>query len=223
MKSFKLFNLAAVIAVISILSLSSCSNNDNAVNSSDDSMPEYLVSDYDINSVDMTEATMDSEINLNTILPPGVERPENMDRNSKFDRVPPNPFGFILRKLELTDAQKDSIRKYFKGQKECEFYWLRKLRQSQMEIIKDSREKQKAIMDDLKDSVITRQEAKQALKELNIETRKALINNPVNADVREGLKDCFEELIAKIKALLTEEQLAKFERWLENLPKRPVR
>jgi Spy/CpxP family protein refolding chaperone len=120
--------------------------------------------------------------------------------------------------LKLTPDQLTQVKAFMRAHIECEFGWLKQLRESQRAIVKDANEKRRDVIQNLKDSIITPEEARAQIKEINIATREALKNNPLNEEVRKGLKDCMDKFFADISSILTPEQLVKWNRFIANLP-----
>lgn len=214
MKYLKVKTLFLTILAVGIFGFVSCDKFDNPVDDSDYTPTKVVL--YDVNEINLQEGNLDQPITCEPILPMGVDRLDNRkgpDRKKDENR-PGIGFEEIFRLMALTPEQYEVIKAYFAEHRDCVSSWLKILRDAQMEIIAAAREEQKSIIAKYKAGEITREEAALALRELNLKTKEALRNLTVNEDVRKGIKDCFDELIANIKSELTPEQLTMFERWL---------
>lgn len=214
MKYLKVKTLFLTILAVGIFGFVSCDKFDNPVDDSDYTPTKVVL--YDVNEINLQEGNLDQPITCEPILPMGVDRLDNRkgpDRKKDENR-PGIGFEEIFRLMALTPEQYEVIKAYFAEHRDCVSSWLKILRDAQMEIIAAAREEQKSIIAKYKAGEITREEAALALRELNLKTKEALRNLTVNEEVRKGIKDCFDELIANIKSELTPEQLTMFERWL---------
>jgi len=214
MKYLKVKALFLSILAVGIFGFVSCDKFDNPVDDSDYTPTRVVF--YDVNEINLQEGNLDQPITCEPILPIGVDRLDNRkgpDRK-KDERRPGIGFEEIFRLMALTPEQYEVIKAYFAEHRDCVSSWLKILRDAQMEIIAAAREEQKTIIAKYKAGEITREEAAAALRDLNQKTKEALKNLPENTEVRKGIQDCFEELIANIKSELTPEQLTMFERWL---------
>jgi hypothetical protein len=216
-------SMLVAFAVVSLFAINACNKSVDPTDSATGSInpTEYVLALYDVNSYDVVDGTLNTEVSVNSIVPPNTDKPCVMVNQSGFR--PPmfrNPLGRILRDLKLTPDQLTQVKDFMKTHAECEFGWLKQLRDSQRAIIKDANDQRKVVIQDLKDSVITPTEARAKIKEINIATREALKNNPLNAQVQQGLKDCMDEFIANISSILNSEQLIKWNRFISSFPPR---
>ena len=223
MNNLKIKSSLMVILLMGVFGLASCDKMNNPVDDGSGNPPDFTpfsVVSYDATECDFHEGSLTEDINLEPIMPMGVD---HMDRRGKDDmrkddKRPNTGFEFIFRKLNLSTEQRDSMKVYFAAHKDCVSAWLTMLRDSQMEIIQAARTEQKAIMAAYKAGELTREEAGLELRALNASTKAALKDNPINELVQAGMKDCNDELIAKIKSQLTDEQLVIFEEWIARMP-----
>ena len=213
MKSLKLALLA--LLAVGLFGLASCEKFNNPVDDGDDVIEtgSYVFTSYDVTDYEMTDASLESDF----VFVPILDDNESLLREPKKDinpKRPRTPFDQIFRQMGLDSTQMVAMKEYFDAHRDCVKGWLEMLRESQMEILQAAREDVKAIRDAYKAGEMTREEAVAAIKAINLATREALRNNPMNELVRAGLIDCNEELMANIKSELTPEQLIMFERWL---------
>ena len=133
-------------------------------------------------------------------------------------REPPPPFMLnkILRRLNLSEEQIALVREYMQAHKDCVEEILTALRESEREIMQSAREERQAIMLQLQNGEITREEANALIRQLNQATREALQNNPVRLEAEAALEDCREAFFASIREILTEDQQLLWDEWVEN-------
>lgn len=213
MKNLKLALLA--LLAVGLFGLASCEKFNNPVDDGDDVIEtgSYVFTSYDVTDYEMTDGSLESDI----VFSPILENEESLLRDPKDDKNPKRPrtpFDQIFRQMGLDSTQMAAMKEYFDAHRDCVKGWLEMLRESQMEIIQAAREDIKAIRDAYKAGEMTKEEAVAAIKAINLATREALRNNPINELVKAGLIDCNEELMTNIKSELTPEQLIMFERWL---------
>lgn len=224
MKMNVLKSLLIAVAVVSLFAINACNKAVDSTDTSTGSInpTEYVLAQYDVSSYNVTDASLNNDIAVETIVPPSADKPCIMGGNNTGFRPPmfASPLGKILRDMKLTPDQLTQIKAFMKAHAECEFGWLKKLAVSQRAIIKDANDQRKVVIQKLKDSLMTPAEARAAIKDINIATREALKNNPVNADVKAGLKDCMDKFLADIESILTADQLVKWNKFLSTLPKK---
>lgn len=220
------FSILALIA-LAMISLVSCEKFDNPVGGGNDGgnggfdTLRFTVTDYDINTLDLTDGNLERDLSLMPILPDfpiennkinnGKDRTKLLDDSRKKH----TPFNPILNRLELDSNQKVAILNHFIAYRDCSAKLIQDLYNSQMEILKAANEELKSIREAYKAGELTKREALNAITKLSYRTRKALLENPMNKIVKDGLKDCYETLITNIKSELNESQLAIFEQWLK--------
>lgn len=207
-----------MIALMAMLSLSSC-QKDGPVGSSDNSSTyDYMLAGPETVVGDVSEASLTEGFKLN------VECDGMLFNGPKGKPMPPNPkqpplkLGMLLRVLELSDDQKADVQEMLELFRECVETNRIALREAQLPIIEAANLERKAILDDLKDSVITRAEAQLALKALHQETRLAMETDEDVAAAREALKECHDTLLESLKAILTPAQLVKWNKFFQNRP-----
>jgi hypothetical protein len=135
------------------------------------------------------------------------------------NRPGPNPLAKILRALNLTDEQKASIKQFLTEYQPCHRAAMLALRNAQKVIIEAANIERREIMAALKDGTIDRRIAAQQLGDLNKRVRLTLQSDEAVQAALAAVKACDEELMAKIKAILTEEQKIKLARILGGIRK----
>jgi hypothetical protein len=222
-RNLKVTGLLMILALFSVFMISSCSEDNTPSGTNDMNVDSYdqMVAYEGFDEVELYEATIDDEPAL--IYPVGDQDldPANIDRRERMrdqrpdKRHPLRMFGPVFREMELTEEQRLALRPIFQSHFECVKELMIQLRQSEREIIADAREERRAIIEQLRNEEITREEARELLRQLNMETREALRTNPLREEIRESLQDCREALLENIAELLTEEQLEIWNEWLE--------
>lgn len=207
-------SVMAMFALMLVFTLSSCQKDDAVA-------PEY---NYDADVMlatsewiegDLIEGTVETEFALDAqydkMLFDG-----NVDKPGKpGDKRPPMlPLGRLLRQLELTADQRDSVEIYMQAFRLCAEEARIALRDAQKPIIDSANAQRRAIIADLKAGLITRQEASLALRQLHEATKLALDSDPAVVAAREAIKNCHDILLANIKSLLTPAQLVIWERFM---------
>jgi hypothetical protein len=221
MKKLILLMLVLVLAV----SLNSCKKETPVDNSTpyDNSQGEFMIQ----------EETLDAEFVVETMTADFQDATETNEmfiyqnpKNGKLDpgrqQKPPKIFPFlrILNQLELTDEQKASVKEFINEYNATVREAMIALRESQKKILDAAKDEYKKIMEDLKNGVITRQEAKEKLKALNKRVREALKNNPANARVKNIIDTARQTLLDNIRSILTDDQKVKWDEWLAKFKER---
>lgn len=206
MKKVKLTILATLTLVL-FLGFTGCTENATNPNDYGFDAATYTIPDFEtqVNETTIDDATIDQ--------PMGLRPP--LEDNRRWAPELPFYLGRILRLLELTDEQKELIKEIIADHRDCVQEQMLILRQSEKAIIERANAERQKIMEKVQAGEMTREEARKELYKLNQATREALQNNPVRAEVMAALLDCRDALFSAIKEVLTEEQLAKFNDWLE--------
>ena len=220
MKRFKKYGLLLILAAVSALMINSCSESNNpAGGMGAGAEMEYIAYDG-FDEATFQDATMESEPMLLT--PESDEYCMYADDNRRGkqkmqrpDRRPPVfEFMRVFRAMELTDEQKAELRPFFEAHFACASDLLLTLRESERAIIQSAREERQSIMAQFRAGELTREEAIAELRQLNLRTKQALLENPEREAAREALKECRDLLLENIASILTEEQLLIWEEWL---------
>lgn len=200
--------------VIFTMVLSSCTkDNPVATNTTDDL--NYVSFGTNFESIQISDATVDTDIKLLNEMQPQV-----VDKGGLFaGNMPMFNFRDIFRRLNLSDEQKDQIRAIMIEHVTCERAARLAYYQKIVGILQDANAQRKAIAEDLKNGVIDRQTAFQKIRDLNKSTREQIAESGANQELRAALKACTESMISEIKSKLTDEQLVKFNAWLERVKK----
>ena len=130
-----------------------------------------------------------------------------------------NPFARIFAILELTPEQKAQIREFMIAHRRCEREAIMALREAQKPILEAANQERRAIMEQVKNGDLTREEAGALLRALNERVREAMQNSSEVIAAHQALRNCWDELLRNIASILTPEQLVKWERFLANVRK----
>jgi Spy/CpxP family protein refolding chaperone len=189
--------------------------------------PQFIIIDNDDLLNGIEDATLDSELKLSSSLfsfgilsltnslsandpkMRGIPWLENFDFSKQL--------GLIFRKLNLTETQVTNIRALMKTYHESLKPLLKEFQDANKEIVKAANEKRRLIMDDLKNNKITRQEASEAIKKLNLETRQMIKDNPDSVRIRDLICMLNKKLMEDIKALLTADQIVKWDLMIKRI------
>lgn len=207
MKNLRSIILAVFTAAI-LLTVSACNEKDSTVDYSspdaiDYSAPEFTINTYaDNSSDDVLEFDMDQEYQM-------FGHGKHQKKHKRFF------LGRILRALDLSDEQKETIHDYLIAHHDCIREWMLALKEAEREILQAANEERREIFEQLRNGDITRAEARELLRQLHQDLKETLDNDPDVQEARENLRDCFVTLFENIEGELTEEQLEKWERWLE--------
>lgn len=126
-------------------------------------------------------------------------------------------FSKIFTELNLTDAQKESITSFMQAHKQCRREAMTALKEAQSVIIQNANVARKAILEDLKNKIITKTEARRLLTELAKQVREDMKNSPDVQAALEALRSCHTLFINNISSVLTEEQLVIWNKFLETI------
>ncbi len=214
----KNFVLAAIIS--SALIISSCSESPNSASTDKYSdIQSFVVAEYNTTGFELQDATFETGMTITPIVTDDYGNTQRLEPpNKKPSHVNKMmAIGMILRQLNLSEEQIELVKEYMIAHRLCEWEWLKMLEKSRREIIAKGNEARQEIIKSYKNGEMTREEAARAIHQLNNRIREALQNNPVNEIVRKGLQDCWNVFLSNIKSVLTDEQLAKFEQWLERI------
>ncbi len=189
-----------MIAILGAFVIMSCNKGDNPVES-----------DYD--AVYDSYGFVSSDLDETEVSDLSVEQPMGF-KNGPGPIKKMIPLKGILRKLELTDAQKEQVQVFNQQHKDCIEAAMTALRASERAIIEAANEERRAVLADLENEVITKEEARELMKEIALETKTALRENPLRESTKLAVKECIELFFENIGGILTEEQLVIWEEFL---------
>lgn len=189
-----------MLLIFGLVMLSSCDKETGVVTpiSTEDAVSEMMIS-YSVVACETTEPDMQTEISVK----PMSELGKHLQLNS------------IFKKLKLTADQKSQAKIFLEQQRECTELAMKALRLSEKEIIQNANVERKAIMQQLKDSTISKDSARILLKALGESTRLAIKNNPAREAAELAMKECRETFIENMNGILTDEQLIIWQQFLD--------
>ena len=211
----KLFRLLTIlfVTVITVALIQSCSSDNNVSGNNDGDVQEFVLINHDVSDFSMVDATENSEIGLDDC------QPMNPDLRDTKNKMSPNAnkrlmLDKVFRSMKLTDEQKAKIRELMNAHIRCEMQWFRKLQAAREEIVNRSNAAIRNVMEQVKSGKLTRQEAQRQIQQINMKTREAIKNLPINDEILKGIIRCREEFFAAVASLLNDEQLAIWKRFL---------
>lgn len=158
---------------------------------------------FDLNAfpTEFTDASLDQ---------PMMERPDpNQGRPVR------TPFADLITRLNLTPEQKTAVDALLASHNDCVKSALEALRAAEKAILDAAKAEAEAIKQQVKDSVITRDDARTKLRALNQRTREALKSLPGRDAARAAVKACDDAFIAAIRGVLDEKQVGILDSWIK--------
>ena len=135
------------------------------------------------------------------------------DRKDTVNKPRPTIFGDLLAKLNLTPEQKPVVEKLFSEYKSCVESCVQGLKAAEREIMMGARLQENEIKEKVKKGELTKEQGRLQLRQLREQTQIKLKSLPKDK-VRECVKSCEEQFIARLKEILTPEQKITLERWI---------
>lgn len=123
----------------------------------------------------------------------------------------------ILKDLQLTDAQIEQVKIFHQQHIDCITTAMQALKASEREIISAANTSRRALLDSLNEGLITKEDVRIRMRQLALETKTALRENPLRETTMTAIRDCIETYLENIGGILTEEQLVLWEEFLTNL------
>jgi len=226
MKRIKLLGLLIPLLIIGIWRCSQ-SNEVEPVKPTNFDSPQFIIIDNDDILNGIEDATLSSEMKFsNSLFNFGIPSlTNNLNANNPVIRGIPwlvnfdftKQFGLIFRRLDLTETQVIDIRTLMKSYHESLKPLLVAFQEANKDIVKAANEQRKLIMDDLKNNKITRQEANEKIRKLNLETRQQIKDNPESIRIRDSICKLNKKLMEDIKALLNAEQVVKWDQMTKRI------
>jgi len=217
------------LVVFSFLTIIGC-NTDTSVNNDsqlDFESGAFALFDFEDAVGAIEDATMENLMRMN----PGLFNGDFFRTNGPFGPRGPrgpsgrggpgarfgNHLGAILRDLRLTEDQRAQLGGLMTGHRECVQVPLQAFREVNQDLLAAANEQRQAIMEAVQNGDITREEAREQLRELSESTREAIRNNPDNGPFREALCVCKLAHFDNVRAVLDETQQATWDAWVGSL------
>jgi hypothetical protein len=127
------------------------------------------------------------------------------------------PLVGILKQLNLTADQITEIRAYAKDYFDCISRAQKVLRATEEAIVKRANVARREVFAKLKAGEITREQAARQIATINKAAREAMQNSEARKAALAQIKDCLKDYIAKIRLILNDRQLLKFNELLQKL------
>jgi len=134
-------------------------------------------------------------------------------RKNTVNKPRPTIFGDLLAKLNLTERQKPIVEKLLSEHKACVESCVRGLKDAEREIMMGARLQENEIKEKVKKGELTKEQGRLQLRQLREQTQIKLKSLPTEK-VRECVKSCEEQFIARLKEILTPEQKIILEKWI---------
>ncbi len=240
MKKNKLFISLFILMILPVLYFTGCNKHDEITspNEFNYDSPQYAIIDYNdlLNGVE--DATLDNEmVCSNSLYSYGfINMPSFVQGNVsgmmsggmmsiaggggnwiiKFDWA--KHLGILLRRLNLTDAQKGQVKDALTAFHAAMKPLVKEFHDANADIIKTANEARKAILDKVKAGTLSRADAKKQLDDLNKATRDNIANNPASKAVQQKMCDERKKLFTAIESILDASQLTK---WKDAIAKFP--
>ena len=140
-------------------------------------------------------------------------------RKDTENKSRPTIFGDLLVKLKLTPEQKPVVERLLAQHKSCVEACAQGLKDAEREILMNARVQEESIKTKVKSGELTKEQGRLQLRQLREEIKLKLKSLP-KEKVRECVKSCDDQFIAKLKEILTPEQKITLERWINSRNKR---
>ncbi len=213
----KLKSACLLFPVLLLVSIPSCQNADFSANTKVDwdafERNELAVIDLEDAIANVEDATVEKPIAMN----PVFRRDGRFFRHPRYLFHRGSDLRQILRDLDVTKEQMGQIRQFIRAHRECVKDPLEGLRETSVGIIANANEQRKAILQALRNGEITREEAKEQLKQLSEATCEAIRNNPASEPFLRAICECRLRLFDNIRSVLNEDQQARWNQWVSSL------
>jgi Spy/CpxP family protein refolding chaperone len=176
---------------------------------------DFAVVDSEDALANVDDATLDTDMAMHAAFA-GDGR--HFKRHYKHPRGPGSHLGPILRVLDLDENQREEIRGLVMTHRMQIRAALEGLREANQNLIDQANAERRAIKARVEAGEISREEARELLRELNARTREAIRNNPANEPFLQAICDSRIELFAAIRQVLDDDQQALWDSWISGLP-----
>lgn len=188
---------------------------------------QFAIIDFSDVENGIEDATTESEMTFNTALldyaviggdqpfGPGQNNLRGMRWYDRFDFG--KHLGRIFRQLNLTDDQRTTVRERVRTFHTTMKPLVRRFHEANKSIIQDANAKRKLIMEEVRAGTLTREEARARIEGLNEATRELIKANPDSQSIKTAMCGARDRLFAGVRALLDEEQIAKWDNWITRL------
>jgi Spy/CpxP family protein refolding chaperone len=223
MKQIRILLGMAVLLLLPVLYFTGCSEKGevNSPNELNFESAQFAVIDFTDAENSVEDGTIETPIAINSVL----SSYSFLNMGGGFTAGGPmmkgNPWlerfdfgkhlGLFFRRLKLTDEQKVALKNLMVNFHETMKPLVKEFLDANKDIITKANADRKTIVDQVRDSTLTRAEAAVKLKALNEATRDAIKNNPKTVEVKTKMCAARTQLFADIKGILEGDQVTKFE------------
>lgn len=158
---------------------------------------------FDLNGqpVEFTDASLEIPMEVR-------ERPDTAKKG------PRSPFDRLLASLNLTPDQKVQVERLLAAHKDCATAALEALKTAERAILDRAKAAREEIKASVEAGTITRDEARQKVRDLNKATREAIKNLPEREAARAALKECDDRFLTALRGILTEQQITILDKFI---------
>lgn len=206
--------LAILFASAMTMGLNSCTSDDPISTDMGNNpyVPEYVSAGTQVDELMITDATIEDPVYIQNEM-----APERVEMGLQFcEREPQFRFARIFRDLQLTPEQLDSIQVYMREHYDCQRIARAEYYNAVLEFVEEANAQRRMVLDSMHQGLIDRATAVQRLSQISGELRQAIANSGARETLRLALQDCTETLFANIRSILSEDQLEKWDQWVED-------
>ena len=204
------------IFVLALVGALSCSNDGTGTSRSGGlealQTDAVAIADAEDAFANLRDATLDSPMTMDRVPSGSAFR-----RHDHHPQPPGSHLGPILRELDITREQLREILRFVVA------HWmrveraLRGLREVNEAIIAEANRIRERIVQAVHNGDVTREEAEQQLRELNMRTREAIRNNPANEVFERVICESKINLLRAVRSVLEPRQQHAWDRWTASL------
>ncbi len=224
MKRLTVFNTVLLAsAFLALMTLTAC-DAQKSLNPDEQTIDlessEFSIYEYEDEMAGIQDATMQNDMSVSDADPQDHESTVRNRMRDRFrNRMKRQGMHLrnVLRDLDLTEDQKSQIREFVAQFRECIKDPIMSFREAARPIIEDAKAKRKEIIDAYKNEEISREEAKEQIKELAMAKREEMEALAEEMGLKEAICSCKQTLLDNIESILTEEQQTGFNSWRESL------
>jgi hypothetical protein len=208
-----------LLGVLLLAGLVGCDSNDVTGSQGPDpgslDSPDFAVVDSEDALANVEDATFETDMAMHAVF---LGDGRDFKRHFRHPRSPGSHLAPILRELDLDEEQREEIRGLLMIHRMRIRMALEGLREANQPLIDQANAERRAIVAQFQAGEITREEAREMLRELNARTREAIRNNPDNAPFLRAICDSRIELFGEIRQVLDDDQRAVWDAWVSGLP-----
>lgn len=212
--------LALLLLLVVSITITSCQKEDPI--STTDELAYISFTSDELLEAEVSDCTLDKNAGVSLISLNGdVE--ERIGRGHPYiKRNAKNPIRFeqIFRQLNLSAEQKTQLKALLVSHKECVKSSREAFLLANEEALTAAKTAREYVVNQYKAGTITREQANEAIKEINKTLKEAIKSNTENEDIKSSIENCLKSLDEGIEAILTQEQLEKWTNFKNNRPGR---